>query len=100
MTELRRTRSGVFTIDQAHDLDRLDNLRARRACPRRRSCRGSSRPPTSSRRVRSGLQLPPETLGIAPEIYERFQMLDEHGELVAVGHVDANAGLYDRVFEP
>ena len=103
MTELRRTRSGVFTLAMAHDLDRLDNPRLvamTEATPLPRV----TVPAELEHRVRSGVQLPPETFAIAPEIYERFQMLDERGELVAIGHVETRAErarvLYDRVFKP
>jgi tRNA pseudouridine55 synthase len=99
MTELRRTRSGVFTLAQAHDLDRLDN-------PHLVPMTEATRLPTVIvpdallHRVRSGVQMPPETLAIAPEIYERFQMVDEHGILVAIGHIDRARIIYDRVFKP
>ena len=97
MTELRRTRSGVFTLAMAHDLDRLDNLRLI-------SLTEATRLPKLIAaahlvpRVRSGVQLPPEMLGVPPENYERFQLLDVDGELVAIAHVEDHRVVYDRVF--
>jgi hypothetical protein len=51
-------------------------------------------------RIRNGLQLPPETVGVTPENYEKFLVLDETGKLVAVCHVDGAKTVYDRVFLP
>ncbi len=103
MTELRRTRSGVFTLAQAHDLDRLDHPRLVPMTEATQLPRVSI-PAELLHRVRSGVQLPPEALAITPEIYERFQMLDEQGELVAVGHIETRNErariIYDRVFKP
>jgi tRNA pseudouridine55 synthase len=99
MTELRRTRSGVFTLAMAHDLDRLDN-------PRLVSMTAATRLPSVTipepllHRVRSGVQMPPEMLAVAPEIFERFQLVDERGVLVAISHVEASKVHYDRVFKP
>ncbi len=97
MTELRRTRSGVFSIAQAHDLDRLDNCRLvpmeeATSLPR------ATVAPDLIAKVRNGLQMPPETFSVAPEHYERFLLVDEHGKLVALSHVEDNKTLYDRVF--
>jgi len=99
MTELRRTRSGVFTLAQAHDLDRLDNPHL---VPMTEATRLPTvvTPDTLLHRVRSGVQMPPETLAITPEIYERFQVVDERGVLVAIGHIDRARIIYDRVFKP
>ena len=103
MTELRRTRSGVFTLAQAHDLDRLDHPRLVAMTEATRLPRVTV-PAELEHRVRSGVQLPPEAFAISPEIYERFQMLDENGGLVAVGHVETRNErvrvIYDRVFKP
>jgi tRNA pseudouridine55 synthase len=97
MTELRRTRSGRFTLDMAHDLDRLDNLHLvpleeATALPIVIS------PGELVPRVRSGLQLPPEMFPVPPEHFERFQLFDPDGRLVAVAHVAGNRVVYDRVF--
>lgn len=97
MTELRRTRCGHFTIEMAHDLDRLDDFRLvsmldATTLPR------ITLAEEHVLKVRSGLQLPPETLGASPEMYERFMMVAPNGTLIAVGHVEADKTLYDRVF--
>ena len=99
MTELRRTRSGAFTIAQAHDLDRLDNCTL---VPLERATQLPIvvAPVELVTKVRNGLQLPPETLGVPPEIFEKFQLFDETRKLVAVAHVDRNKVIYDRVFAP
>lgn len=97
MTNLRRTRSGVFTIDQAHDLDRLDNYRLVGLVEATRLPKVTS-PAELVSKVRSGLQLPPEMFSIAPGIYEKFQMLDDEGKLVAICHVEDHRVIYDRVF--
>ena len=99
MSELRRTRCGAFSIDQAHDLDRLDN------CTIVPLERATQLPivvavPDHITKIRNGLQLPPETLGVPPEIFEKFQLFDEAQKLVAVAHVERNKVIYDRVFAP
>ena len=99
MNELRRTRSGTFTLAQAHDLDRLDNCRI---VPLEEATRLPIvvAPAEHIARIRNGLQLPPDTLGVKPEIYERFQLFDEANKLVAVAHVERERVIYDRVFAP
>ena len=97
MTELRRTRSGVFSIEQAHDLDRLDNCKLVSMEEATQLPRATVAPDLLAK-VRNGLQMPPETFGVAPEHYERFLLVDEHGKLVALSHVEDNKTLYDRVF--
>ena len=99
MTELRRTRSGAFTLAQAHDLDRLDNCTI---VPLEQATRLPIVvvPADQVTRIRNGLQMPPAMLGVAPEMYERFQLFDETSKLVAVAHVERDRVLYDRVFAP
>jgi tRNA pseudouridine55 synthase len=97
MTELRRTRSGVFTLAMAHDLDRMDNLRLV-ALPEATKLPKVISPAELVQRVRDGLQLPPEMFPVPPEYFERFQILDPSGALVAVAHVEAHRVIYDRVF--
>ena len=97
MTELRRTRSGVFTIAQAHDLDRLDNytlVPMEQATSLPRATVSDELLP----KVRNGLQMPPEAFSVAPEHYERFLLVDERGKLVALSHIEDGKTLYDRVF--
>jgi tRNA pseudouridine55 synthase len=99
MTELRRTRSGTFTLAQAHDLDRLDNCRL---VPLEEATQLPIVTASADHvtKIRNGLQMPPEMLGVTPEIYEKFQLFDEARKLVAVAHVDRNRVIYDRVFAP
>ena len=97
MSELRRTRSGVFALAQAHDLDRLDNFTLVPMEDATRLPRVIVAPDLIAK-VRNGLQMPPELLGVKPEDYGRFQILDEQVRIVAVGHVEGNKTLYDRVF--
>jgi tRNA pseudouridine55 synthase len=99
MTELRRTRSGVFTLDMAHDLDRLDNFRlvAMEQATKLPRVTASDELIT---KVRNGLQVAPAVLGIPAEAYARCMLLDTSGRLVAVAHVDTERDkvIYDRVF--
>ena len=101
MTELRRTKSGVFTLDMAHDLDRLDGFRlvAMEAATKLPRITAADELVT---KVRNGLQMPPDLFGIPREIYERFLLVDTTGKLVAVCHVDTTREpgkvIYDRVF--
>jgi tRNA U55 pseudouridine synthase TruB len=97
MTELRRTRSGVFTIDLAHDLDRLDHFRLVAMVDATRLPRVAVGGELV-RRVRSGVQLAPELLNVPPENYERFQLIEGETRLVAIAHVENHRVVYDRVF--
>jgi tRNA pseudouridine55 synthase len=97
MTELRRTRSGVFTLAEAHDLDRLDNPRLVAMTEATRLPKVVA-PADAVPKVRSGLQLPPDVFGAPKDV--RFQLLDEAGSLVAVAHVEGHKVVYDRVFKP
>jgi tRNA pseudouridine55 synthase len=97
MAELRRTRSGNFTLAMAHDLDRLDNFTLVPMLEATKLPRVSIAADVVTK-VRNGLQLPPEVVGVTPENYERFLMLDPSGDLVGIAHVEGNKTLYDRVF--
>ncbi|NVB80828.1 MAG: tRNA pseudouridine(55) synthase TruB [Kofleriaceae bacterium] len=99
MTELRRTRSGVFTLAEAHDLDRMDGVRLIPMTEATRLPRVTVAAEYVPR-IRSGLQLAPEVLSVPADVYERFLLLDPAGELVSVAHVEGNKVLYDRVFVP
>jgi len=99
MTELRRTRSGVFTLAMAHDLDRFDNVTLVAMTEATRLPRVVA-PAEHLKRIRDGVQLAPEVLAIPPENYERFQLLDEAHRLVAIAHVERERVVYDRVFAP
>jgi tRNA pseudouridine55 synthase len=97
MAELRRTRSGRFTLEMAHDLDRLDNLRL---VPLTEATQLPIviAPAELVPRVRSGLQMPPEMFPVPAENFERFQLFDPDRRLVAIAHVEGNRVIYDRVF--
>jgi tRNA pseudouridine55 synthase len=99
MTELRRTRSGVFTLAMAHDLDRLDNCRLVPLTEATRLPKVVA-PAELVPRVRSGLQLAPARLSVPTDAFERFQLLDPDGALVAIAHVEGDRVVYDRVFAP
>jgi len=95
LAELRRTRSGRFTIDEAVTLDRLEEavlVPPERAIDLPRV----TVPAALVRQVLSGVQLPLRML--AAEEYKLFQMLTEDGDLLAVAHAEAGRTVYDRVF--
>jgi tRNA pseudouridine55 synthase len=96
MSELRRTRSGVFTLAMAHDLDRLDDPRLVAMTEATRLPKVVAPQPLVPK-VRSGVQLPAELFD-SPTA-ERFQLLDEAGALVAIAHVEREKLVYDRVFK-
>jgi tRNA pseudouridine55 synthase len=95
LAELRRTRSGRFTIDQAVTLDRLAEATVippelatdlpRVVVPR-----------VLVPQVWNGVQLPVAAFGA--DGLERFQLLDEQGRLLAIAHAEAARTVYDRVF--
>ena len=94
LTELRRTRSGRFTIDDAVALDRVREAtlvppEAALAFPR------VTVPRALLESVLSGVQLPVATWGIDSE---QFQLIEETGGLLAVAHAEAGRTVYDRVF--
>lgn len=99
MTELRRTRSGTFTLAQAIRLDRvgMDDL-APYLIPMSAAV-GLPRVTVLAEfhhSVRSGVQLPVDRF--TTENHEKFQMVDEAGKLLAIVHVDEGRVIYDRVF--
>src|SRR5512140_795532 len=95
LAELRRTRSGRFTLDQAVTLDRL--AEATLIPP----AQATDLPPVTVPRalvaqVYSGVQLPVTAFGA--DGLERFQLVDETGRLLAIAHPQAGRTVYDRVF--
>lgn len=96
--ELRRTRSGRFTIAQAVTLDRLSAAAAAALVPPERAtdlpC--VTVPRAVAMQVLSGLQRPPEVFGVIG--LEQFQILDEDSRLLAVAHAEGGRTIYDRVF--
>lgn len=115
LAELRRTRSGVFSIDQAFRIDQLATIDlARDLVPVTAAIRLPRFvvPPELLKHVFNGVQLsfaawdptwePPTIPSQLPDITadraKRFQLLDERGQLVAIIHEEAGRTVYDRVF--
>jgi len=119
LAELRRTRSGRFTIEQAvrfEDLATLDLATALVPLTEAIALPRATVPPHLLRQVLSGLQLPFETWDfggektcgtpmtsvspMTPDIAKapRFQLVDERGRLVAIVHAEDGRTCYDRVF--
>ena len=95
LAELRRTRSGRFTLAQAIALDRLAEGRLippERATDLPSVIVAADLVP----QVFNGVQLPVEAFGA--EGLARFQLLDQAGTLLAVAHPQAGRTVYDRVF--
>jgi tRNA pseudouridine55 synthase len=95
LAELRRTRSGRFSIDQAVTLDRLAD--ATLIPPELATDLAPVTVPRAMvAQVLSGVQLPVAALGA--DGLERFQLVAEDGRLLAVAHPEAGRTVYDRVF--
>jgi tRNA pseudouridine55 synthase len=96
LAELRRTRSGLFSIAEAQQLTALDPTRLL-------SIEYVLRLPAVTVTtdlvpfVRSGLQLRLDQLPPIPET-PQFQLIDEAAKVVAIVHADAGKIIYDRVF--
>lgn len=100
LTELRRTRSGRFTIDQAVTLAEISPdpaWLAQHLTPlgQLTELRRVVANDAQCVRVRDGLQLPIADLGGNLEL---FQILDEAGRMVAIAHGEGEKTVYDRVF--
>jgi tRNA pseudouridine55 synthase len=94
LAELRRVRSGRFTLEQAVTLDRLGE--AELVAPEQAlDLERVTVPRALVAPVLSGAQLPAVTWGTEAK---QFQMLDEDGRLLAVAHTEAGRTVYDRVF--
>jgi tRNA pseudouridine55 synthase len=95
LAELRRTRSGPFTIEQAIALDRLTE--ATLIPPAHATdLPAVTVPQPLVEQIFNGVQLPVATFGA--DGLDRFQLLDEHGQLLAVAHPQDGRTVYDRVF--
>jgi len=95
LAELRRTRSGKFTIDQAVTLDRL--AEATLIPPALATDLPSVTVPRALvAQVHSGVQLPVTAFGA--DGLARFQLVDEDGQLLAIAHPLAGRTVYDRGF--
>jgi tRNA pseudouridine55 synthase len=95
LAELRRTRSGRFTLDHAVTLDhlpeaRLIPLELATDLPR------VIVPRPLVRLVYGGVQRPIADFGDAN--FNQFQILDEDGRLLAIAHAERGRAVYDRVF--
>jgi len=99
LAELRRTRSGMFTIEQAQTLDALDPARIIRYQTALRLPAVVTPDPLVAK-VRSGLQLPIALLPGLVEERGQVQLVDERGDLVAIAHAAGGKAVYDRVFIP
>lgn len=94
LAELRRVRSGRFTIAQAVTLDRLDE--AELVPPEQAlDFERVTVPRALVAPVLSGTRLPAATWDAEAK---QFQLLDEDGRLLAVAHTEAGRTIYDRVF--
>jgi tRNA pseudouridine55 synthase len=95
VAELRRTRSGGFAIEDAHQIDALDAgcLRPMLGAAQLPIVRV---PVAEVARVRSGVQLAAGPLGAPGE--GRFQVAAEGDTLLAIAHVEVGKLVYDRVF--
>jgi len=101
LTELRRTRSGRFSIEQAVPLDRVgqagvdlrEHLIPMSAATELPSV---TVPAELEGRIRTGVQLPVEAL--TSEDLEQFQLLDSGGRLLAIVRAQGGRIAYDRVF--
>ena len=95
LTELRRTRSGRFAIEDAAPIERLAG--ARLVPPAQATGLPSATVPAGRvAQVLSGAPLPAGSLGLSDD--KQFQLVDEAGRLIAVVHADAGRIVYDRVF--
>jgi tRNA pseudouridine55 synthase len=95
--ELRRTRAGLFTIDQAVV---LDAVRGAPLVPMTRAItlRAFAVPAELVDKIRSGVQLRATLWPNIPPEGERFQLVVDGGALLAIAHVDGGKLVYDRVF--
>jgi tRNA pseudouridine55 synthase len=97
LAELRRTRSGTFTLAQAQTLDALDPAHVI-SMIEATGLPIVELPESLLPRVRSGLQqLVSYLVGLPPE-GERFQLVVGGERLVAIARVERGKVVYDRVF--
>jgi tRNA pseudouridine55 synthase len=95
LAELRRTRSGRFTIEQAVTLDRLAEaplIPPEQATDLPRVVV----PAPLIAQIFNGVQLPIAAFGA--DGLERFQLVDEAGRLLAIAHPQDGKTVYDRGF--
>jgi tRNA pseudouridine55 synthase len=99
LAELRRTQSGIFSIDQAQQPNALDpsKMLTIEACLRLPAV---TAPEELVPFIRSGLQLKLEQLSGLPSEGTQFQLLDPAAKVVAIAHATSEKIVYDRVFGP
>jgi tRNA pseudouridine55 synthase len=95
LAELRRTKSGRFTIEQAQQLDALDPARMIGLADVL-TLPVITVPDALVKTVRDGVQHPIEKLGVPTS--EQFQLFDEAKTLLAIAHAEDGRIIYDRVF--
>ena len=95
LAQLRRTRSGRFSIDAAQQLDALDPARIL-AMADVLELPIVTIPEALVTTIRNGIQHPLDRIG-APA-GQQFQMFDEARGLLAIGHDEDGHVVYDRVF--
>ena len=96
LSELRRTQSGLFSIDHAQQLTALDPSRLL-SIEYVLRLPAVAVPTDLVPYVRSGLQLRLDQLPPIPET-PQFQLIDEAAKVVAIVHAEAGKIIYDRVF--
>lgn len=101
LSELRRNQSGMFSIDQAVQLDSVDFFHSRQhllSIEAVLKLPAVNAPAALVPFIRSGLQLKLDQLVNVPAEPEQFQLLDDAQKLVAISHAEGGKILYDRVF--
>ncbi|MGE0868286.1 MAG: tRNA pseudouridine(55) synthase TruB [Kofleriaceae bacterium] len=96
LAELRRTRSGKFTIDQAVRLEQVTPGVPLIGLAELTSLPTVTVEPALIGPIRSGVQLSVAALDVGN--LEQFQIVDHDGKLVAIAHVGNGRIIYDRVF--
>ena len=97
LAELRRTRSGVFTLAQASKVDALERAPLISMIEATRLPIVAV-PEELLAHVRSGVQQVAGKLDGLPAEGLRFQMVAEGARLVAIAHLERGKVVYDRVF--
>jgi tRNA pseudouridine55 synthase len=95
LAELRRTKSGRFTIEQAQPIDALDPSRII-AMADVLSLPIVTVPAELVKTILDGVQHPIDKLGVPAS--EQFQLFDEAKTLLAIAHAEDGRVIYDRVF--
>jgi tRNA pseudouridine55 synthase len=99
LAELRRTRSGAFTLAQAQAIDALDPARIVSMIDATR-LPVVALPDVLFQQVRDGVQQLADKLVGLPREGERFQLVMSGNRLAAIARLERGKVLYDRVFRP